>query len=206
MKLFYAPPSPFARKVRVTALELGLMDRIELVMTAVQPGKPNPDYASNHNPLRKIPALLTDDGATLFDSTVICEYLASLVPDQTLFPAQGPERWQTLTNHALAQGMCEAAVLVRYETFLRPEANQWPTWIEDQKDKIKSSLDWFEHHPETLDAPLNLANLTLGVSLAYLDFRMPETPWRPSHPTLAGWYETLKQRPSFTNTQPDAPA
>ena len=75
MKLMYAPASPFARKVRASAIELGLGDAIELVLTMVAPGSPNEAYARNYNPLRKIPALELEDSTVLYDSTVICEYL-----------------------------------------------------------------------------------------------------------------------------------
>ena len=37
MKLYYSPPSPFVRKVRVVAHELGLTDRIELVTANAHP-------------------------------------------------------------------------------------------------------------------------------------------------------------------------
>ena len=75
MKLLYAPQSPFARKVRAAAIELSLDERIELEYAEVIPGRPNVRYAQSANPLRKIPALITDEGEIIFDSTVICEYL-----------------------------------------------------------------------------------------------------------------------------------
>src|SRR5262249_23278926 len=79
MKLFYAPQSPFARKVRASAIELGLDQRIQLEYAEVVPGRPNKTFAQSGNPLRRIPALVTDAGDTIFDSTVICEYLDALV-------------------------------------------------------------------------------------------------------------------------------
>src|SRR5579883_607108 len=121
MKLMYAPASPFVRKVRAAAAELGLDREIELVMTEVVPGKPNLAYGAGYNPLRKIPALALEDGTVIFDSTVICEYLDARAGGGKLIPASGAERWRVLTRHALAQGMCDAAVLLRYETWLRPE-------------------------------------------------------------------------------------
>lgn len=120
MKLFYAPQSPFARKVRAAAIELGLDERLELEYAEVVPGRPNMDYAQAHNPLRKIPALITDAGETIFDSTVICEYLDELAGGGVLIPRDVPRRWRVLTNHAIAQGMCESVILIRYETWLRP--------------------------------------------------------------------------------------
>jgi glutathione S-transferase len=58
MKLFYAPTSPFARKVRVTAHELRLEDRIELVL--VNPW--SDAELRSLNPLAKVPTLIRDDG------------------------------------------------------------------------------------------------------------------------------------------------
>jgi glutathione S-transferase len=41
MKLTFSPASPFARKVRIAAIELGLIDKIELTPAAVAPGQKN---------------------------------------------------------------------------------------------------------------------------------------------------------------------
>src|SRR5215469_7923237 len=56
MKLFYAPQSPFARKVRAAAIELGLEERLQLEYAEVVPGRPNTEYARSRNPLRRVPA------------------------------------------------------------------------------------------------------------------------------------------------------
>jgi glutathione S-transferase len=60
----YAPQSPFARKVRAAAIELGFADRIDLEYAEVVPGRKNSTFADSVNPLRKIPALILDDGET----------------------------------------------------------------------------------------------------------------------------------------------
>ncbi len=203
MKLLYAPQTPFARKVRAAAIELGLGDRLQLEYVQVAPGKPNRDYAKAHNPLRKIPALVTAEGMTIFDSTVICEYLDAMAGGGGIVPREGNARWRVLTNHALAQGICEAAVLVRYETWLRPEAYRWSEWTEDQWDKAGAGIEWFEQHAAELEGPVNLAHIALGCALGYIDFRTPEHDWRTRNPTVAAWFETLAQRPSFAQTRPD---
>ena len=77
MKLFYSALSPFVRKVMIVAIENGLDGRIETVPTGVNPAAPNKDLAQ-HNPLMKIPALITDDGMTLVESKVIAQYLDAL--------------------------------------------------------------------------------------------------------------------------------
>jgi glutathione S-transferase len=204
MKLMFAPASPFARKVRVVAAELGLAKELKLEFTEVQPGKPNMPYAEAYNPLRKIPSLQLDDGSVLFDSTVIAEYLDERAGGGKLIP-KGKDRWRVLTAHALAQGMCDAAILMRYETWLRPESLRWTTWSDDQAGKIKSGLDWFEAHPKELEGPINLAQIALGCLLGYLDLRFPQIDWRASHPRLKSWFAAIAKRESFASTPPDAP-
>jgi len=89
MKLPHAAASPFARKVMVAANELGLVDRIELMPTSVSPVQANDGLAAE-SLLMKVPSLVTDDGQTLLDSPVICEYLNDLAGGCKLFPP--PER------------------------------------------------------------------------------------------------------------------
>ena len=120
MKIYYAAASPFVRKCLVVAAELGLRDKIELVSAAAHPVNRDKSVVA-HNPLGKIPTLLVDDGSALYDSRVICEYLNSL-GDGHLLPREGKERWDMLVEQSLADGVCDAAVLTRYETFARPEA------------------------------------------------------------------------------------
>ncbi|MGI8525885.1 MAG: glutathione S-transferase family protein [Pseudolabrys sp.] len=204
MRLFYAPQSPFARKVCAAAIELGLAEKIKLEYAEVVPGRPNVASARARSPLRKIPALVTDAGETLYDSTVICEYLDDMAGG-CLFPRDPPRRWRVLTNHALAQGMCEAVILLRYETWFRPETLRWPVWADDQSDKIKSGLDWFESNASELNDPVDVSHLALGSLLGYVDFRLPDHGWRTRFPSVASWFAKLDQRSSFAQTRPVAP-
>jgi len=201
MKLFYAPQSPFARKARAAAIELGLAERIELEYAEVIPSLPNKAFGQAHNPLRRIPALITDAGETLYDSTVICEYLDTLAGG-SLIPREAPRRWRVLTQHALANGMCESIVLIRYETSVRPAELRWSTWTDDHWDKIYSGIDWFERNDAVLREPLDLAHLALGCALGYIDFRWPERQWKQRAPAVAAWFARLEQRPSFAMTKP----
>lgn len=207
MKLYHALPSPFVRKVRIAAMELGLADDIELLPIAVAPGKANDDYAAKGNPLRKIPALELSNGTVLFDSGVICEYLNARAGGGRILPGGGEARWEMLRDHALASGICDAAVLIRYETFLRPEEHRWRVWLDDQWSKIDGALTWFENNPQAVGEAepemLNLAQIAIGCALGYLDFRYDERNWRGSYPALAAWFEKVAKRPSFAETLPE---
>ena len=124
MKLTFSPASPFARKVRIAAIELGLIDKIEFVPATVVPGQPNDEY-SKLNPVKKLPALILDNGEVIVDSYVIVEYLDELAGGGKLIPASGAARWKVKSDHSLLQGMLDSMLLCRYEKMVRPEPLRW---------------------------------------------------------------------------------
>jgi len=139
MQLHENTASPFVRKVLVCAHETGLADRLEPVPERVSPARVNAALAAG-NPIGKIPALVLDYGTALYDSRVVCEYLDTLHDGPRLFPAP-PARWTALRRQALADGLLDAAVLIRYETIVRPQARRWNAWIEGQMAKIGRVAD-----------------------------------------------------------------
>lgn len=201
MKLHYAPASPFARKVRMVALETGLDRDIEPHVIMVSPVNPSPELARD-NPLMKVPTLITADGTALFDSRVICEYLDTLHPGRRLFPANGPSRWQALRQQALCDGIMDAAVLCRYEAAIRPTQYQWSEWRSGQLGKISAALAALEREVASLAGELTIGSLTAACALGYLDFRLPEMKWRESAPGLTQWFAKASARPSFKATAP----
>ncbi len=200
MQLYSNPVSPFARKVRVSALELELAGLIELINITQSPLNPHRELRA-HNPLGKIPALITDSGETLYDSPVICEYLEALAGGHRLFPAPGPARWTALRRQGLADGMADAAVLIRYEQTARPATLRWQDWIEGQFLKIRTALDALEK--ENLDGPVDIGAISVACALGYLDLRFPDERWRESRPRLGAWHAALSERPSLAATRPD---
>ena len=200
MRLWYNPASPFARKVRIVARETGLEERIDEVSIMVSPVKPHPALA-RENPLVKIPALATEEG-TLYDSPVICEYLDSLHRGTPLFPAPGPQRWRDLRLQALGDGILDAAVLMRYENAVRPQALLWNEWLAGQLGKIRGGLDVLEQDCGDWGDRFAIGQVTAGCVLGYLDFRFPDVGWRKPRPGLDKWYARVSQRPSMKATAP----
>jgi len=200
MKLYYSPASPYVRKVRVVAIETGLMNRIELAQVAVSPVDANADVSAN-NPIGKIPTLIRDDGGALYDSRVICEYLDSLHDGARMFAESGDARWTALRRQALADGILDAAVNTRYETVLRPEGFRWTDWVDGQMRKIRGSLDQLQNEP--LGDGVDIGTISVACALGYLDFRYPDEGWRDSRPALAAWFEGYSARPSMGQTMPE---
>jgi glutathione S-transferase len=204
MKLHYSATSPFVRKVMAVAIETGQDGRLELVTRTMTPVKPDADLTED-NPLGKVPCLVTDDGATLYDSPVICEYLDSRHAGPKMFPPGGPARWTALRRQAEGDGMMDAGVLARYETFLRPEQRRWPEWLEGQKGKFRRALDSLEREAEEFGDAIDIGTITIGCALGYLDFRYGDENWRATRPQLASWFEGFAERPSMARTAPVEP-
>ena len=202
MKLYHSPASPYVRKVMVMAQEAGLLDRIEVAPVTTTPMAPDAGVAAA-NPLKKIPALVTDDGMTLFDSPVICEYLDSLHSGTKMFP-QGKARWEALRLQAAADGLLDAALLVVYESRFREEAMRNQAWVDGQLSKIDGALDAFEAAASGFGDRVDIGTISIGCALGYIDFRLGHRDWRASRPKLATWYKAFLARPSMDATKPPA--
>jgi glutathione S-transferase len=203
MRLHFSPRSPYARKVVVVAHEAGLMAHIDVVSTSASPVTVNDELVGD-NPLGKIPCLVTDEGEPLYDSRVICEYLDSRHAGHKLFPHDGPARWIAIRRQALADGICDASLLARYEAFLRPQDRQWDDWLKGQSLKVQRGLDELEREVASFAVLPDIGQIAIAVALGYRDFRFPEADWRTSRPKLAQWYEAFAERPSMQATRPPA--
>ena len=200
MKLFYTRPSPYARKARAAALELGLADRVEFVeVTALTHPTSDIPELRRENPLQKVPTLVADDGERLFDSIVIAEYLDALAGG-TLFP-KDERRWPALKLHALAQGIIDAGVAVRLEV-LREESLRWDRWIEAHLGKVQRGLDAVEQEPDLLAGALHIGHLTLVCAIEWLAFRNVYAQSEEGRPRLSTWYQAVRERPCLAATRP----
>jgi glutathione S-transferase len=198
VELKFSKLSPYVRKVNIVAREHGLAERILLtaVDTRAEPGKLSP-----LNPLGKIPVLITDAGETIYDSPVICEYLDAEFGNHRLLPAQGTRRWQIMTMVALADGLLDAALLVRHER-ARPADRQSAEWTDLHLRKVHQALDHFERTVDTFGPELDMAQVGVGAALGYIPLRLLDLEGLPKWPRLKAWYASLSQRPSFRSTTP----
>ena len=204
MKLIGTPTSPYTRKVRVVLAE----KRIDYDFVVDAPG----DAATRvptWNPLGKVPVLITDDGATIFDSRVIVEYLDSASPVTKLIPEDIRQRIQVRRWEALADGCTDATVALTAEK-RRAAGAQSAKAIERQQGKIDRALAVMS---EELGArnwcsgeAYSLSDIAVACSLGYLDLRLPDLNWRKTYSNLARLTERLAQRPSFKDTMPPAAA
>ena len=201
MKLTFSPASPFARKVRIAAIETGLIDRIEFTPATVAPGQANEEY-SKITPLKKLPVLILDNGDVILDSYVIVEYLDELAGGGKLVPASGAARWKVKSDHSLLQGMLDSMLLCRYEKMVRPAGLQWQAWSDDHWNRAWSGMARFEGRDDVLNGPLTIAQIGLACVLGYADFRFADCGWRKAYPKLDAFHQRMLERPSVKISVP----
>ncbi|WP_423200024.1 MULTISPECIES: glutathione S-transferase family protein [unclassified Cupriavidus] len=203
INLFWSPRSPFVRRVLVTAHELGIADRVHRIDTSVSMTGCN-DELMRLNPLNKIPTLVFEDGSTLCDSAMICDYLADTVPASTLVPADAAGKRQSAQWHALGHGLTDLLVLWVNE-LRRPESLRSAQIMAAWNAKAAATLKRLDQDAAALtQAPLTPGHIAIACALGYLDFRFAERPWRQEAPALARWFETFDQRASMRETAPPA--
>jgi glutathione S-transferase len=203
MKLIGAVTSPYARKVRIVMAEKKLdyafvQEDVWAASSKIQ----------DSNPLGKVPCLVMEGGEALFDSRVIVEYLDTLSPVGKLIPTMGREKAEVKTWEALADGLCDAAILARLEATWsgRTDAQRSQAWIDRQMGKIHASLKAMSQgladRSFCAGTHFSLADVAVGCALGYLDFRFPQIDWREAYPSLAKLSGKLAARASFIETKP----
>jgi glutathione S-transferase len=191
MKLFFNPPSPYGRKVIVAADELGVLERLQLVAT--DPWKHSREMLAV-NPVGKVPALLTDDGKIIGESTTICEYF--------IFLSRGPFSFDEhhadlMARTVMAQGVIDTGYTMVIEG-RRPAEKRRDDWIDRQRAALERTLKAVEIR----DGRFDVGDISLACGLGYLDFRLPHLAWRTSHAALSDWLDDVSARPSMQRTRP----
>jgi glutathione S-transferase len=203
MKLLSAPASPFARKVRIVLAE----KRIECDISRVDV-QPQENEVNVHNPLGKIPTLVLDDGTAVYDSRVIVEFLDNMTANRRMIPQDNRERIAVRRWEALADGVLDAGLLIRYES-LRPPGEQRASWTGKQAARVRRGLAQLQAdlgaRPWCQGERYTLADIALGCCLGWIGFRKPAgIDWRADYQDLAKHYDKLMERPAFADTAPAA--
>jgi glutathione S-transferase len=196
MLLRSSSASPFARKIRIAAIALGLSDRIEIIPADTSDPA---DSLRTQNPLGKIPTLVLEDGRALYDSPVILEYLDLLAGGGEIIPT-GPDRFDVLTRAALADGVADAAILKVYEQRWREDSARSARWLDHQSGKIARGLAALDAAAPSAGV-VDVAAISLACALGYLDLRFAGA-WREERPRLAAWLGAFSANlPAFEATR-----
>jgi glutathione S-transferase len=199
MKLFITPGSPYARMARITVLEKGLEDAVEIV--AAQTRIENSPFYSI-NPSGRVPYLVRDDGIGMEESALICDWLDHIQGEPMFDVPTGAAGWEARRLEAMARSMLDG-LSVWLREILRPisERSMTVTGHEAERARRMADLWKVDIAHSWMNGSLNLAQITLACALG-LEARNPDFVWRPRHPNLCVWFDRLAARPSFVATIP----
>lgn len=198
MRLIGMMDSPYVRRVAVSLRLLGL-DYTHDQLSVFR------DYAAFAaiNPMVKAPTLVTDDGVTLVDSTLILDYLDRLVPaDRRLTPTDPAAFVRGQRVIGLALVIAEKSVQTLYELKLRPDGTRHQPWLDRVGDQLREAL-------RLLDAELGdgaswlfgasplQADITAAVAWRFVHEMLPDLAPADRYPALARLSARAEATPAF---------
>jgi len=194
MKLLYTKRSPFARKARVLALEKNIP--LDLVDEDLQQKS---QRLLDANPLGKVPTLILDDGKTIYDSSVICQYLDGLNDKNKFIPHEINARIEVLKWEAFADDLVTVAINAFMEKARHP-TDFHRDFIAAQENNIILAVNYIDEHLSSLKE-FNLASIAIASAIGYIHFRLPHLKVRGK---VLTWFEEISRRPSMSQTIPVA--
>jgi len=183
--LYNGPNSPFGRKTKVTALaqEVNLEEKIINVYEA--------DFIDKHNPLRKIPTLVTNQ-LSITDSDNICLYLDSISKKETLFPKKN--YWKIMNITSIANGLMESVLERRMET-IRSENEKSKNFINKQEIRIERTIKWIENNWNNYNNDyLTMDQIAIACALDYTIFRF-NNKWKSENKKIQENTRTFRPPP-----------
>ena len=202
--LYSGPLSLFSRKVEIALGEKGLPFEREMVPFSQAIGyRPKHPAVLAANPKAQVPVLV-DGPLTLYDSTVIIEYLEDAYPAAPLYPPSPADRARCRQFDLYAdEVMITPLRALMHRTEPRPaEPESWRQSEAKAKEAEAVLADQFSTLARQLDGRhffcevFSAADIALFMAVHY-GLRLGGPPLAP-HPALASWYRRLRQRPAFT--------
>lgn len=187
MKILYSPASPYSAKCRMAARHLG----IALTEVKTDTNQAPPELTDN-NPLGKIPVLIRDGEAPIYDSVAIMHFLDRKSGGK-LYPKKDEKRTEAEVLEALCDGVMDSLLSIVYERRFRGEENAYQPWIDKQWDKVVKSLDYLEKNLPKTGKKLHGGHFALAAMIGYLDLRF-NGQWAEGRPELASWPDIFAKK------------
>lgn len=203
MQLIGMLDSPYVRRVAICLKLLGLpYEHRSLSVFRTF------DEFSAINPVVKAPTLVADDGTVLMDSTLILQYLESLVDAERRLVPMAPEaRLRALRLTGLALAACEKSVQLVYERELRPSEKRHSPWTDRVRTQLHAAFQALEL--ELAQVPLVATpdqigehGVTVAVAWRFHQLMLPEIDFGDHFPELANFSAQAEALPAFRETPP----
>jgi glutathione S-transferase len=195
IKLYDFPMSPRARKPRIVLAEKGL--QYEKVPVDITKGdQKKPEYLAI-NPYGKVPAL-QDDGTTVYESSIIMEYLNDKYPTPPLLPADPGQRARARVLMHFGDTVYDGALgSIVGEVFFKPKGQADQEVIAKAKQNLNACFERLERELGSNDylvGDFSLADICFATWAPLFGPLQVEVPSRCVK--VSAWLNRLKERPS----------
>lgn len=166
------------------------------------------DEFSTINPVVKAPTLVTDDGTVLMDSTLILQYVETLVePARRLVPVDPAEHLRALRLTGLALAACEKSVQLVYERELRPSEKRHTPWTDRVRKQVQAAFHALETElarEPVLATPDDIGEHGVAIAVAWRfhQLMLPEVDFGNAFPEVAKFSAQAEALPAFRETPP----
>ncbi|MDX1529415.1 MAG: glutathione S-transferase family protein [Gammaproteobacteria bacterium] len=196
MRLFITVNSPYARIVRVAAMETGLDRRMDVEVVTVRDPK---SALLPYNPTGKVPTLRTDSGEVLSETRIILEHLDTLHLNEKFLAQRYDLAGRADEGRIFG---CLDGVSTWAREYRRPEPTRYLWLIEVEHARAARCFDAFERDRALLSGRVRLAQIALGCTIGFADMFCEGFDWRDGRPNLSAWYDEFATRPSMQSTMP----
>jgi glutathione S-transferase len=206
--LYSGPISLFARKAEIALGEKGLaFERIVVPFTQAQGYQPKHPAVLAANPKAQVPVLIDGD-LTMFDSTLIFEYLEETYPQPALWPRNPKERARCRMLELFGDEILLPAVRPIMHRSVPPTDAE--TRRKEEEAGRQGELMLLQHYA-TLDSRLGATGFLcgdysyadIGVFMAVTFSLRLKGPRLDGHPKLAAWYARVEARPAVAKVKAD---
>jgi len=200
MKLVGMMGSPYVRRVAISLRLMGLEHEHRQISVFR-----NADEFRAVNPVVKAPTLICDNGEMIMDSSMILDYLESLVePKRSLMPKDSGQHQKVLSLIGLGLAVCEKAVQLEYE-HNKPVEYHYEPWLTRITEQLHAALALLEEaavraNPWLATEQVSQADVTVAAAWRFTQFRVSNLVDVQSYTALAAYADRIEQLPEFVDT------
>ena len=198
-KLYHLWLHPYSRKVRIVLAE----KKLDFDLQIEKIWERRTDFLAM-NPAGDVPVLVEQDGTTLANSQVICEYLEEVYPEVNILghdPVQRAETRRLVSwfdvkfNREVSENLVSEKLMKRYLKLGEPNGPS----IRAGHANIHYHLDYIgfltEKRSWLAGDQFSLADIAAAAHLSAVDY-IGDVPWEEHH-AARKWYNKIRERESF---------
>ncbi|UVM48305.1 MULTISPECIES: glutathione S-transferase family protein [unclassified Pseudomonas] len=200
MKLVGMMGSPYVRRVAISLRLMGVEHEHRQISVFR-----DADEFRAINSVVKAPTLICDNGEMIMDSSMILDYLESLVePKHSLMPKDSRQHQKVLSLIGLGLAVCEKAVQLEYE-HNKPVEYHYEPWLTRIAEQLHAALALLEEaavraNPWLATAQVSQADVTVAAAWRFTQFRVSNLVDVKSYTALAAYSDQIEQLPEFVDT------